>query len=69
METELKRFDIPFVFTRLLHESLFAVNAFTFYGEVFPYSALFGRQLAMLPDLPALDHEQPTETPGHSRGQ
>eukprot|EP00959_Pyramimonas_sp_CCMP1952_P144933 3034018-Pyramimonas_sp.AAC.1 len=34
-----------------------------------PCSALFGRQPAMPPDLPVLDHEQPTQTSGHSRGQ
>ena len=30
MEEELKRHDIPVVFTRLLHEALFVSNAFTF---------------------------------------
>eukprot|EP00959_Pyramimonas_sp_CCMP1952_P017549 372401-Pyramimonas_sp.AAC.1 len=52
MEAELNRLDIPPVFTRLLHEALFAANAFTFYSEVSPYNALIGRQPAMLPDLP-----------------
>eukprot|EP00959_Pyramimonas_sp_CCMP1952_P312792 6547478-Pyramimonas_sp.AAC.1 len=47
---------------RLLHEALFAANAFIFYNEVSPCNALVGRQPAMLPDLPVLDHEQPTET-------
>eukprot|EP00959_Pyramimonas_sp_CCMP1952_P018154 384462-Pyramimonas_sp.AAC.1 len=32
-----------------------------------PCSALFGRQPAMLPDKPILDHEQPTETSDQSR--
>eukprot|EP00959_Pyramimonas_sp_CCMP1952_P433215 9071918-Pyramimonas_sp.AAC.1 len=61
IEAELNRLDVPLVFTRLLHEALFVASAFTFYIEVSPYSALFGRQPAMLPDLPVLDHEQPTE--------
>eukprot|EP00959_Pyramimonas_sp_CCMP1952_P192659 4028438-Pyramimonas_sp.AAC.1 len=63
------RLNIPFVFARLLREALFAANAFTFYGQVSPCSALFGRQPAMLPDLRVLDHEQPTETSAHSREQ
>eukprot|EP00959_Pyramimonas_sp_CCMP1952_P244403 5108862-Pyramimonas_sp.AAC.1 len=58
-----------FVFTRLLHEALFAANAFTFYDGVSLFSAMFGRQPAMLPDLPILDHEQPTATSDHSRQQ
>eukprot|EP00959_Pyramimonas_sp_CCMP1952_P133474 2791114-Pyramimonas_sp.AAC.1 len=62
VEAELKRLDIPLTFARQLREALFAANAFTFYDEVSPYNALFGRQLAMLPDLPVLDYEQPTET-------
>eukprot|EP00959_Pyramimonas_sp_CCMP1952_P369503 7739648-Pyramimonas_sp.AAC.1 len=61
--------DIPLMLTRLLHEALFAANALTFYNEVVPYSALFGRQPAMLPDLPVLDHEKPTETSDHSGEQ
>eukprot|EP00959_Pyramimonas_sp_CCMP1952_P274282 5733147-Pyramimonas_sp.AAC.1 len=69
MGTELNGLDLPLVFTRLLHEALFAASAFTFYCEVSPYNALFGRQPAMLPDLPVLDHEQLTETSDHSRGQ
>eukprot|EP00959_Pyramimonas_sp_CCMP1952_P094330 1973169-Pyramimonas_sp.AAC.1 len=69
MEAELNRLDIPLVFTRLLHEALFAASAFTSYSEVSPYNALFGRQPAMLPDLPVSDHEQPTETSDHSREQ
>eukprot|EP00959_Pyramimonas_sp_CCMP1952_P006258 131013-Pyramimonas_sp.AAC.1 len=32
-------------------------------------SARFGRQPAMFPDLPILDHEHPTETSDHSREQ
>eukprot|EP00959_Pyramimonas_sp_CCMP1952_P082721 1728724-Pyramimonas_sp.AAC.1 len=67
MEAEFNRLDIPLVLTRLLHEALFAANAFTLYNEVSPYNALFGRQPAVLPDLPVLDHEQPTETSDHSR--
>eukprot|EP00959_Pyramimonas_sp_CCMP1952_P117118 2447964-Pyramimonas_sp.AAC.1 len=66
MEGELNRLDIALVFTRLLHEALFAASVFTFYNEVYPCSALFGRQPAMPPDLPVLDHEQPTETSDHS---
>eukprot|EP00959_Pyramimonas_sp_CCMP1952_P184503 3858182-Pyramimonas_sp.AAC.1 len=66
MEAELNRLDIPLAFTRLLHEALFAANAVTFYNEVSPYNALFGRQPATLPDLPVLDHEQPTETSDRS---
>eukprot|EP00959_Pyramimonas_sp_CCMP1952_P331564 6943064-Pyramimonas_sp.AAC.1 len=69
VETELKSLDILFDFTRLLHEASFAANAFSFYSEVSLCSALFGRQPAMLPDLPVLDHEQPTETFHHSREQ
>eukprot|EP00959_Pyramimonas_sp_CCMP1952_P440737 9227497-Pyramimonas_sp.AAC.1 len=69
MEAELNRLDIPLVFTRLLHETLFAANAFTFYNEVSPNYALFRRQPAMLPDLLVLDHEQQTETSDHSREQ
>eukprot|EP00959_Pyramimonas_sp_CCMP1952_P055757 1165178-Pyramimonas_sp.AAC.1 len=60
---------IPPVSTRLLHEALFAANAFTFYDEVSPDDALFGRRPAMLPDLPILDRERPTETVDHSREQ
>eukprot|EP00959_Pyramimonas_sp_CCMP1952_P271740 5681622-Pyramimonas_sp.AAC.1 len=67
MEAELNRLDISLVLRRLLHEALFAANAFTFCEEVSPCNALFGRQPAMLPDLPVLDHEQPTETSDHSR--
>ena len=67
MEEDLKRHDIPLVFTRLLHEVMFASNAFTFYNGVSPYNALYGRQPAMLHDLPALDHEQETETSDHTR--
>eukprot|EP00959_Pyramimonas_sp_CCMP1952_P337625 7070249-Pyramimonas_sp.AAC.1 len=69
MEAKLNRLDILLVFTRLLHEALFAASAFNFYSEVSPCSALFGRQLAMLPDLLILDHERPTETSDHSREQ
>eukprot|EP00959_Pyramimonas_sp_CCMP1952_P267356 5589953-Pyramimonas_sp.AAC.1 len=69
MEAELNRLDIPLAFTRLLHEASFAANAFTFYNEVSPCSALFGRQPALVPDLPILDHGQPTETSDHSREQ
>ena len=69
METELQRLDIPLVFTRLLHEALFACSVFTFFNEVSPYNALFGRQPAMLPDFPVLDHEQETETSDHNREQ
>eukprot|EP00959_Pyramimonas_sp_CCMP1952_P088303 1847364-Pyramimonas_sp.AAC.1 len=47
MEAEPNRLDIPLLFTRLLHEALFAANAFTCYNEVSPYNALFGRQPAM----------------------
>eukprot|EP00959_Pyramimonas_sp_CCMP1952_P120197 2513186-Pyramimonas_sp.AAC.1 len=54
----------------LLHVIKAELNsAFTSYSEVSPYNALFGRQPAMLPDLPVLDHEQPTETSDHSRKQ
>eukprot|EP00959_Pyramimonas_sp_CCMP1952_P467527 9491781-Pyramimonas_sp.AAC.1 len=69
MEAELNRLDIPLVFTRLQHGALFAANAFTFYNELSPCDALFGRQPAMLPDLPVLGHEQQTETSDHSREQ
>eukprot|EP00959_Pyramimonas_sp_CCMP1952_P116943 2444386-Pyramimonas_sp.AAC.1 len=69
VEAELNRLDMPLVFTRLLHEALVAASAFTFYDEVSPYNALFGRRPATLPDLPVLDHEQPTETSDHSREQ
>eukprot|EP00959_Pyramimonas_sp_CCMP1952_P365845 7662171-Pyramimonas_sp.AAC.1 len=69
MEAELNRLDLPLVFTRLLNETLFAANAFTFYNEVPPCNALFRRQPAMLPGLPVLDHEQSTETSDHSREQ
>eukprot|EP00959_Pyramimonas_sp_CCMP1952_P273848 5724039-Pyramimonas_sp.AAC.1 len=69
VEAELNKLDIPLVFTRLLHEALFAANRFTFYSEVSPCSALFGWQPAVLPDLPVLEHEQPTETSDHSREQ
>eukprot|EP00959_Pyramimonas_sp_CCMP1952_P223938 4682521-Pyramimonas_sp.AAC.1 len=40
MEAELDRLDLPLVFTRLLHEAMFTANAFTFYNEVSPCSAL-----------------------------
>eukprot|EP00959_Pyramimonas_sp_CCMP1952_P406518 8520073-Pyramimonas_sp.AAC.1 len=33
METELERFHIPRVFTRLLREALSAASAFTFYNR------------------------------------
>eukprot|EP00959_Pyramimonas_sp_CCMP1952_P168741 3525324-Pyramimonas_sp.AAC.1 len=48
---------------------LCAASAFTFYSEVSPCNALFGRQPAMLPDLPVLDHEGPTDSWDHSREQ
>eukprot|EP00959_Pyramimonas_sp_CCMP1952_P068623 1432337-Pyramimonas_sp.AAC.1 len=48
MEAEFNRLDILLLFARLLHEALFAASAFTFYDEVPPCSALFGRQPAML---------------------
>eukprot|EP00959_Pyramimonas_sp_CCMP1952_P324623 6795029-Pyramimonas_sp.AAC.1 len=38
-----------------------------FYNAVSPCNALFGRQPAMLPDLPVLGHEQQTEASDHSR--
>eukprot|EP00959_Pyramimonas_sp_CCMP1952_P209130 4374679-Pyramimonas_sp.AAC.1 len=66
MEAELNRLDIPLVLTRLLHEALSAASACTFYDEVSPCNALFGRQPAK---LPALEREQPTETSYHSREQ
>eukprot|EP00959_Pyramimonas_sp_CCMP1952_P244227 5105398-Pyramimonas_sp.AAC.1 len=69
MEAELKKFDMPLVFARLLHEALFAAGTFTFYDEVSPYSPSFGRQPAMLSDLPVLGHGQPTETLDHVREQ
>eukprot|EP00959_Pyramimonas_sp_CCMP1952_P247320 5169994-Pyramimonas_sp.AAC.1 len=69
METELKRLDITLMFTRLLHAASFAANAFADYSEVSPCSALFGWQPGVFPDLPVLDHEQPTETSDHSREQ
>eukprot|EP00959_Pyramimonas_sp_CCMP1952_P081766 1707984-Pyramimonas_sp.AAC.1 len=49
IEAELNRLDTPLVFTRLLHETLFAADAFTFYDEVSPCNALFGRRPAMPP--------------------
>ena len=67
MEEDLKRQYIPLVIPRLLHEAMFASSAFTFYNGVSPYSALYGRQPAMLPDLPVPDREQETETTDHSR--
>eukprot|EP00959_Pyramimonas_sp_CCMP1952_P162444 3396466-Pyramimonas_sp.AAC.1 len=69
METELKRLDVPLVFARLLREALFAASAFTFYNAVSACNALFGRQPAMIPDLPVLGQEQPTETSDHYREQ
>eukprot|EP00959_Pyramimonas_sp_CCMP1952_P154454 3231275-Pyramimonas_sp.AAC.1 len=33
MEAGINRLDIPLVFTRLLHEALFAANALTFHSE------------------------------------
>eukprot|EP00959_Pyramimonas_sp_CCMP1952_P063103 1318964-Pyramimonas_sp.AAC.1 len=62
MEAELDGLDIPLVFARLLHEASFASSALTFYNEVSPYSALFGRQPATLPDPPVLDHEQQSDS-------
>eukprot|EP00959_Pyramimonas_sp_CCMP1952_P094081 1967964-Pyramimonas_sp.AAC.1 len=69
IESELKERDIPIVFTRLLTEATFAINAFTFYNSVSPYNALLGRQPACLPDLPTLDFETKTETSDHAREQ
>eukprot|EP00959_Pyramimonas_sp_CCMP1952_P049740 1039653-Pyramimonas_sp.AAC.1 len=69
IEAKLKQLGLPLVFTRLLHEARCAANTFTLYSEGSPYIALFGRQPAMFPDLPVLDHEQPTETSDHFRGQ
>eukprot|EP00959_Pyramimonas_sp_CCMP1952_P115679 2418520-Pyramimonas_sp.AAC.1 len=69
MEVKLNMLDLPLVFIRVLHEAWLAANAFSFYNEVSPCNALFGRQPAMLPDLPVLDHEQSTETSYHSREQ
>eukprot|EP00959_Pyramimonas_sp_CCMP1952_P008277 173024-Pyramimonas_sp.AAC.2 len=69
MEAEPNRLDILLVFTRLLHEALFAASAFTFYSEVSPCDALSGRPPATPPVLPVLGHERPTETSDHSREQ
>eukprot|EP00959_Pyramimonas_sp_CCMP1952_P416299 8722029-Pyramimonas_sp.AAC.1 len=62
MEADLNRLDIPLVFTRLLHDALFATNALTFCNDVSPCDALSGRHPAMPPDVPVLDHEQQTVT-------
>eukprot|EP00959_Pyramimonas_sp_CCMP1952_P155657 3255835-Pyramimonas_sp.AAC.1 len=67
MESELNRLVITLVFTRLLHEALFAASACTFYSEISLCNALLGRQPAMLPGLPVQDHEQQTETLDHIR--
>eukprot|EP00959_Pyramimonas_sp_CCMP1952_P380093 7962735-Pyramimonas_sp.AAC.1 len=53
----------------MLHQALFAANAFIFYREVSPWNALFERQPAMLPYSPLLDYEHPTETSDHPREQ
>eukprot|EP00959_Pyramimonas_sp_CCMP1952_P216358 4525183-Pyramimonas_sp.AAC.1 len=44
MDSDFNRLDIPLVFTRLLHEALFAADSFTFYSEVYRCNVLFGRQ-------------------------
>ena len=41
MEEELKSRNRPLEFDRLLHEAMFASNAFTFYNGVSPYNALY----------------------------
>ena len=38
MEEELTSRNIPFNFSRLLHEALFASNAFTYYNVVSPHN-------------------------------
>eukprot|EP00959_Pyramimonas_sp_CCMP1952_P103044 2155214-Pyramimonas_sp.AAC.1 len=59
-------YDTYFTSWRLNSTALFAAGAFTFYNEVSPFNALFGRQPAMHPGLPVLDHEQQTETSDHT---
>ena len=51
IEEEFKKYDIEISFTRLLGEALFVTNAFTFYEGCSPYTALYGRQPACLPDF------------------
>eukprot|EP00959_Pyramimonas_sp_CCMP1952_P130493 2728769-Pyramimonas_sp.AAC.2 len=53
---------------RLLRHQLHVVEA-ELNSKVSPCNALIGRQPAMLPDLPVLDHEQPTGTSDHSQEQ
>eukprot|EP00959_Pyramimonas_sp_CCMP1952_P125555 2625345-Pyramimonas_sp.AAC.1 len=60
---------IYFLSWKLNSTALFAADAFTYYKEVSPCSSLFGRQPAMLPDLPILEHVLPMEMSDHSREQ
>ena len=55
VEADADRHGLALDFPRLLGESLFATNAFTFHNGVSPYMGLYGRQPAMLPDLENLD--------------
>eukprot|EP00959_Pyramimonas_sp_CCMP1952_P382662 8018310-Pyramimonas_sp.AAC.1 len=45
MKTPRARLNISLVFTRLLHEAMFAAEAFIFYDEVSPCNALIGLSL------------------------
>jgi hypothetical protein len=60
LEQEAKNEGVELTITRLLAESIFAGNALTFIGGRTPYQAVYGRQPAVLPDLPI---------PGEARGE
>lgn len=59
-EEQLNTEGIAVVMRTLFAECVFAGNAFASHGGASPYNARFGRQPAMLPDLPAPAEEGPT---------
>ena len=56
-------------FDELYAETLFVVNAFSFYNGVSPYNALTGRQPAFLPELENIDFPTGGEYPDGRREQ
>ena len=55
IEEDLRRHGHDIPFSRLLSESIFVVNAFSFYNGVTPYNCHTGRQPACLPQLANID--------------
>ena len=66
IEEDMKRASVPFNFTRILADAIFACNAFTFYNGSSPCNALTGLLPAMLPDLETPDFDA-VQTSGGER--